>query len=86
MQDLLTVEDDVLSFQPSSDGPGGKGGRPGESSSSKALLNDADALWVEFRHQHIAKVSESIAMSSFGRSETLYQGGVKRPELTVLWV
>lgn len=47
MQDLLTVEDDMITFQ--SDGKGGR-------HETKALLNDADALWVEFRHQHIAKV------------------------------
>lgn len=47
VQDLLTVEDDLITFQ--SDGKGGR-------HETKALLNDGDALWVEFRHQHIAKV------------------------------
>lgn len=48
IQDLLTVEGDMITFQ----SEGGKGGRH----ETKALLNDQDALWVEFRHQHIAKV------------------------------
>lgn len=47
VQDLLPVEDDLITFQ--SDGKGPK-------QEAKALLNDTDALWVEFRHQHIAKV------------------------------
>jgi hypothetical protein len=46
VQDLLTMEDDLITFQ--SDGKGGR-------HETKALLNDSDALWVEFRHQHIAK-------------------------------
>lgn len=54
MQDLLPAEDDLVSFQ--SDGKGA-GSRQLE---SKALLNDTDALWVEFRHQHIAKVRSVI--------------------------
>lgn len=49
VQDLLTMEDDLITFQ--SDGKGGR-------HETKALLNDADALWVEFRHQHIAKVRD----------------------------
>lgn len=40
------MEDDLITFQ--SDGKGGR-------HETKALLNDTDALWVEFRHQHIAK-------------------------------
>lgn len=51
VQDLLTMEDDMITFQ--SDGKGGR-------HETKALLNDSDQLWVEFRHQHIAKVMEQI--------------------------
>jgi hypothetical protein len=51
VQDLLQVEDDMITFQSE-----GKGGRH----ETKALLNDSDALWAEFRHQHIAKVMEQI--------------------------
>jgi hypothetical protein len=54
VQDLLTVKDDLITFQ--SDGKGGR-------HETKALLNDGDALWVEFRHQHIAKVSHSLTHS-----------------------
>ncbi|GAB5030940.1 sec1-like family protein [Nannochloropsis oceanica] len=51
VQDLLQVEDDMITFQSE-----GKGGRH----ETKALLNESDALWTEFRHQHIAKVMEQI--------------------------
>lgn len=53
IQDLLNVEGDMVTFQ--SDGKGGR-------HETKALLNDQDALWVEFRHQHIAKVCRLLPL------------------------
>jgi hypothetical protein len=51
VHEFLPVEDDMVTFQ--SEGKGG-------GHETKALLNESDALWVEFRHQHIAKVMEQI--------------------------
>ena len=51
VEDLLSMEDDMITFM--SDGKGGR-------HETKALLNDSDHLWVEFRHQHIAKVGTRL--------------------------
>ena len=49
MQDLLSMEDDMITYQADDS-------KTGARHESKALLNESDHLWVEFRHQHIAKV------------------------------
>lgn len=51
--DLLPVEDgNVITYSTQTN--------RGETLEKKALLNEADELWVEFRHQHIAKVIETV--------------------------
>lgn len=50
--DLLTIEDGVLSYKAATN----RGG----DTEKKALLNENDDLWVELRHNHIAKVIEVI--------------------------
>lgn len=48
LQDLLQMEDDKITYETDD-----KGGKRHEVT---ALLNETDNLWVEFRHQHIARV------------------------------
>ena len=52
VNDLLPVKDNVIAFQTEGNG--------GQKVDKKALLGEADELWVELRHQHIAKVIEQI--------------------------
>lgn len=65
VHDLLKSEDDLVSIEPDNKKDAGVAPAPAPASGGvkkkdQFLLNEADHLWVEFRHQHIARVGGYI--------------------------
>lgn len=60
VHDLLKSEDDLVSIEPDNKKDAGVApaapASGGVKKKDQFLLNEADHLWVEFRHQHIARV------------------------------
>lgn len=51
--DLLSIENDVYQYPSQS-------GDSNQTSIKEAILDESDDLWIEFRHQHIAVVSQNV--------------------------
>ncbi|RNA44805.1 syntaxin-binding 1 isoform X1 [Brachionus plicatilis] len=51
--DLLSIENDVYQYQ-------GQTSDSNQTSTKEAILDESDELWIEFRHQHIAVVSQNV--------------------------
>lgn len=73
--DLLKIANDVYSFESQTG--------EGQAVKKDSILDESDELWVEFRHQHIAIVSQNVTkqLKDFASSKRGMSSGESKPTM-----